>query len=62
MPMPDHTPSLSQLQRALEIAEEIQRLEEELQSVLGGRSVAGKIGNRFYCGIQTWPAPRTPHL
>src|SRR4051812_5148294 len=40
MPMPDNTPSLSQLQRALEIAEEIQRLEEELQSVLGGRSVA----------------------
>src|SRR3954470_17354165 len=38
--MPDNTPSLSQLQRALEIAEEIQRLEEELQSVLGGRSAA----------------------
>ncbi|HEV7403825.1 MAG TPA: hypothetical protein VGO11_12890 [Chthoniobacteraceae bacterium] len=38
--MPDNTPSLSQLQRALQIAEEIQRLEEELQSVLGGRSVA----------------------
>lgn len=38
--MPDNTPSLRQLQRALEIAEEIQRLEEELQSVLGGRSVA----------------------
>jgi hypothetical protein len=41
MPMPDNTPTLSQLQRALEIAEEIQRLEEELQSVLGGRSLAG---------------------
>jgi hypothetical protein len=40
MPMPDNTPTLSQLQRALEIAEEIQRLEEELQSVLGGRNVA----------------------
>ena len=38
--MPDQTPSLAQLERALEIAEEIQRLEAEFQSVLRGGSAA----------------------
>ena len=34
--MPTSTPSLDQLQRALAIAEQIQTLEQELASVLGG--------------------------
>jgi hypothetical protein len=35
------TPSLSQLQRALAIAEQIQKLEEELKAVMAGGHVSG---------------------
>jgi hypothetical protein len=57
MSMPDNTPTLDQLQRALEIAEQIQRLEEELQSVLGGRSVAGASATKK---VTSLAAPAKP--
>src|SRR6266481_8834063 len=39
--MPATTPTLTQLQRALAIAEQIQKLEDELEGVLGGESSGG---------------------
>lgn len=39
--MPTSSPSLNQLKRALEISEEIQKLEAELKAVLGGGESSG---------------------